>query len=253
MITLNTIIYEGNFKNVLKEDSWFFKFENHFISKKLITVNNVTSLDRIETLIFNLKKKFSFDVVLVKDFEQNALDFFKLKMDKNQSGYYYMIPYFVSLLNINTPFIFNVSEDCSYDINLNDEFFLKSIEVLTQYDKYVVTTIPWEKRWDEIGVPKNIPINFKCVGEWEEFNIINKETFTRLEDFWLSDVFSDQVFIGDVDKLKKINYNCKKMGVYKGPPYGDGSFEERLSNFLVNFNTHRLIYKHHNLYYKHGI
>jgi hypothetical protein len=32
MITLNTIIYEGNFNNFLKEDNWFFTFKSKYIN-----------------------------------------------------------------------------------------------------------------------------------------------------------------------------------------------------------------------------
>ena len=57
MITLNTIIYEGNFDRFLNKDCWFFTFSSKLITKKLITVNNLSSTEHFLTKINELKKK----------------------------------------------------------------------------------------------------------------------------------------------------------------------------------------------------
>ena len=63
MITLNTILYEGNFTDVLNENSWFFNFESRYITKKMLTINNLTSIDLFNQLVDKLKIKHDFDVV----------------------------------------------------------------------------------------------------------------------------------------------------------------------------------------------
>jgi predicted amino acid-binding ACT domain protein len=108
--------------DVLNEHSWFFNFENKYITKKMLTINNLTSIDLLNQLIDKLKIKHDFDVVFVSDYEKESLSFFNLLMDNTSVGYYYSIPYFVSILNTKTPFIFNVSSDCCNPIP-GDEIF----------------------------------------------------------------------------------------------------------------------------------
>jgi len=253
MITLTTILYEGNFTEILNQDSWFFKFKNKYVTKKMLIINNLTSFDLFNELTNQLKINNDFDIIFVDDHDKKSLDFFKLNMDKNSTGYWYSIPYFVAILNIKTPFIFNVSSDCCHEININDDYFEKSINILNDDNFYPVTTISWDKHWETFGVPNGIPNNVTCVGEWEQINASNYSNNYALTDFWCSPVFSDQIFIGHVDKLKNIDYNCPKMGFYNGPPYGGtNAFEARLSEYLAKNNLFRLIYKDKNLYYKHG-
>ena len=253
MITLNTILYEGNFKNYLQEDCWFFKFKNKFITKKLLTINNLTSIDLFNELINKLKLNHEFDVVFVSDYENEAISFFNLNMNRNSIGYWYSIPYFVDILTIKTPFIFNVSSDCCNEIKLNDDFFEKSINILNADNDYPVTTLPWCEHWETTGAPNGIPPYVTCVGEWEQINTPSYTADKALNNFWCTDVFSDQVFIGHIDKLKKVDYNCPKMGRYNGPEYGGtDAFEARLSEYLAKNNLFRLIFKSNELSYKHN-
>jgi hypothetical protein len=253
MITLNTILYEGNFREILNENSWFFKYENKYITNKMLTINNLTSIDIFNQLVNHLKSQFSFDIVFVSDYDKESLNYFKLNMDNNSVGYYYSIPYFVAILNVKTPYIFNVSSDCCNPIILNDSYFEHSIEVLNQDNNFLITTIPWDIDWSVSGIPPGIPNYVTCVGEWEQINSINYTDEKSLNNFWCSSTFSDNVFLGNIEKLKNTDYNCPQMGIYTGPDYGGtNSFEARLSEFLVKNNTFRLIYKNDNLYYKHS-
>ena len=38
MITLNTILYEGNFYEFLVKDCWFFTFNSELVTNKLLTI-----------------------------------------------------------------------------------------------------------------------------------------------------------------------------------------------------------------------
>jgi hypothetical protein len=252
MITLNTILYEGNFVKYLTDDCWFFTFKSKYITKKLLTINNLTSIELFNELINKLKVKHDFDVVFVSDYDTEAIKKFNLNMDANSIGYWYSIPYFVDILTITTPFIFNVSSDCCDEIKVNDDYFEKSINILNGDNDYPVTTLPWGEHWGTVGVPNGIPSHVSCVGEWEQLNLPEYTIEKALDDFWCSGVFSDQVFIGHIDKLKAIDYNCPKMGRYNGPPYGgSNAFEARLSEYLAKNNLFRLIFKNKELYYKH--
>ena len=253
MITLHTILYEGNFREFMTEDCWFFKYTSKHITKKSLTINNLSSINEFNELVAKLRINHEFDVVFVSDYEQEALEFFKLEMTSSSIGYYYSIPYFVAILTIKTPFMFNVSSDCCSDIKVNDEYFEKSIELLTSNNKYPTTTLPWGEHWSVTGVPPVVPPEVTCVGEWEQMNAFGYSDKKQLDDFWCSDVFSDQVFIGHIAKLKEAEYNIKGYAVhYNGPPYGGtNAFEARLSEYLAYNGLFRLIFKNKELYYKH--
>jgi hypothetical protein len=92
MITLNTIIYEGNFNNFLQQNNWFFSFKSKYITKKLITVNNLNSIELFESRVNELKELFDFDVIYVKDYLTESKEFFNLTIDPSDTGYYYTIP-----------------------------------------------------------------------------------------------------------------------------------------------------------------
>ena len=50
MITLVTTVYEKDFEHILNFDSWFFKYTNDLINKKIVLINNIESLDKFNSL-----------------------------------------------------------------------------------------------------------------------------------------------------------------------------------------------------------
>ena len=51
MITLTTIIYDGNFKNILRDDSWFLNFKSKYVTKKRLNVNNILNKNEFEEYV----------------------------------------------------------------------------------------------------------------------------------------------------------------------------------------------------------
>ena len=160
MITLHTIIYDGNYIEYLKKESRFFTLENKLITKKLITVNNVTDITNCNKLLNELKMLYDFEIVYVDDYVDTTKTFFKLEMDKTTPGYYYSIPIFVGFLNIITPYIFHFSSDCLNDnLSFTDDFLSNSIEILNnENDNLIITTVTDEQHpWSVVGVPDGVP------------------------------------------------------------------------------------------------
>ena len=54
MITLSTTVYEKNFKFVLNDQSWFYKYKSPLVTKKNVTINNIKNVDEF----LELKKIF---------------------------------------------------------------------------------------------------------------------------------------------------------------------------------------------------
>lgn len=253
MITLNCILYDGNYEQVVSKDSWFFTFKSDYITKKRLTINNLENIDNFYKLLKNTNKHEEIEIIFVDDYYQEANIFFNLNMTKDTLGYNYCLPYFVDILTTKTPYILNVSSDCYNQISIGDNFFKDSIDVLKNNDEYCVTTISWEESWLKIGIPTGIPSNISCIGEWEQINNTKFNKENEFEKFYCSEFFSDQIFIGNIEKLKKLNYNLKNITKQNEPWYGGGnSFELRLSNSLAEKNTFRLIYKDTEMYYKHN-
>jgi hypothetical protein len=245
MITLTTILYEGNFRFHLKENPWFREFKSKYVSKKRLLINNVSSTQELENILNDLYDPEEVELVYVKDHAEEVIDYFKLSTKEGDLGYNYTVPYFVNIYTCNTPYFFNVSSDCCVDICIEDSFFEKSIKLLDQDNSYPITALSWEKDWSIHGYPDEITRrDITCVGQWEQVNIPNlSET---LEDFWCSEVFWDGIFLANVDKLKSIDYQeCsganKKMAV--APYGGKGSFECRIADYLRYQNIYRPILK----------
>ncbi|NBU82360.1 MAG: hypothetical protein EBS55_12005, partial [Flavobacteriaceae bacterium] len=167
MITLNTIVYEGNFEKFLNENCWFFRFTSKYITKKIITVNNLNSKETFESKISYLKKIFDFEVYFVDDFLDVTKKFFKLNISLTDTGYYYTIPYFVSLINTETDYFFNVATDCMDDIQISDDFFEKSFVELNENDLCSTTMVSWCKN-NEITQDPYSPHFGITIGEYEE-------------------------------------------------------------------------------------
>jgi hypothetical protein len=263
MITLHTTIYDGNYKEYLKKESRFFTLENKLITKKLITVNNITDIEGCNKLLGELKMSYDFDIIYVDDHTEITKKFFNLKMTKSTPGYIYATPIFTSILKVKTPFILHFSSDClNNELTFTDDYFKKSIKILNNDDKLIVTTLVDEPQpWSVVGVPSVVPIKtMTCVGEWEQLNTINYKPENALNDWWCSYGMSDNMFLGNIEKLKRADYNLKNLAQaklngekYNGPAHGGtSSFEYRMAQHLTHNGVYRLIYKDNTCHYHHS-
>ena len=256
MITLNTIVYEGNFEKFLNENCWFFRFTSKYITKKIITVNNLNSKETFESKISYLKKIFDFEVYFVDDFLDVTKKFFKLNISLTDTGYYYTIPYFVSLINTETDYFFNVATDCMDDIQISDDFFEKSFVELNENDLCSTTMVSWCKN-NEITQDPYSPHFGITIGEYEESESEKKlnTNFLKSQNFFIRYNFTDQLFFGKTNDLKKIDYNIDEnisSNWYTGPQYGGNCFEKRMVGHHIKNKVYNLVYKK-NDYFLHDI
>ena len=242
MITLSTIIYEGNFREILKPDSWFLNYNSKYISKKRLNVNNIQSVEDFEYLLDKISN-INIEVYYVSNKSEEANEYFKLNTDINTHGYNYIMPYFTDLLTIETEYILNVASDCQGNISISDSFIEDSMNILNDDDDVLVTTLPW-------GNPFS-----KSAGDAEQEHCDSIDNYKenpvkRSDKFWFSKVFSDQLFIAKIDKLKKTDFTITS-NLHPYPSYGGLSFEMRLGNNLMTNNKYRAISKTDD-YYSHG-
>jgi len=246
MITLSTIVYEGNFDKVLSDGSWFMKFKSPLISDKLLVVNNLISKERFLEKINDLIPKHHFKVIYVDELKDIAIKKYSLNIDEKTLGYYYTIPYFCLFESVKTKYVLNIASDCMDDIKIDDVFLSTAIYELETNESCSTAMVAWTKN-------NCVMINNKKIGDIENF-----ETFRRLgvketnsENFNYSFGFTDQFFMGNIYKLKKIDYNIPEEiseKIYNGPPYGGNSFEKRMVGHQIKNNLFNCIYKGDNYY-----
>jgi hypothetical protein len=247
-MVLNTLLYENNYKKILNDFSWFFNYQSTIITKKLITVNNVNDRNFIEAELNFWKEKYNFEYFFVDNYEKQAIEYFKLDLNKQTTiGYYYIIPYFCLILFLNEGFVLHVSEDCTQQLYFDDNFLIESKKEILNNNKILSTILSF-------GYPKQ---SFgKDIGEWEEEETfrVNHKIEPSLDNFWMSIGFSDQIFVASIDKLKKINYNLETYDnpIHStGPSYCPNSWERRVAEHLYKNNQYRGIWKNNQHYYIH--
>jgi hypothetical protein len=246
-MVLNTVLYEKNFLDILNHQSFFFNFKNDIITKKVLTINNVLDPNLLIDALESTKENFGyeFDYFFVEDYEKEAIEFFNLDIDKKKTkGYHYIMPYFSLMMYLKSGFVFNVSSDCSKKINVNESFLKSSIKLIDKNKKVPLTTLSWE-----------LPKELNSVGEWEQQQtfLYKKKSEKNLKNFWYSSGFTDQVFIANIDMLKKIDYNIltNENPIYKGPSYCPNSWEKRVAEYMYKNNLYRGIFKDNKQYYIH--
>jgi hypothetical protein len=247
MITLNTIIYEGNFNQFLQKNNWFFNFNSKYVTKKIITVNNLNSVELFENKVKELKEFFNFDVIYVNDYLNETKEYFKLNIESSNTGYYYTIPYFVALFKTDTDFFFNVASDCMDDIVISDDFFESSFIELTKNSLCCTTMVSWCKN-NKTTKDIHSPHFGITIGEYEESESIKKlnKDIPKSENFSIRYNFTDQLFLGKTKTLKEINYNVDEnisSMWYTGPQYGGNCFEKRMVGHHIINNVYNLVYK----------
>lgn len=241
MITLNTILYENNFNELLSEGSWFFRFNSKFISEKCLTINNIISTNTFLEKINNLKSKFNFKLIHVDEHKDKSIKQHNLNINGNTLGFDYTIPYFVAIDNIDTKYILNIASDCMHDIFVDDEYLKDSIYELDNNPLCLTTMVSWIKN----NEAKNDGITIPQYQENEYFKTLNiSETYNNKFNHSLG--FTDQFFMGTIDKLKLCDFNVDKSIcsiIYHGPDYGGECFEKRITGHNIKNRVYNLIYK----------
>jgi hypothetical protein len=233
VIELFITVFDGNYRKVLSDKSWFLSYRNTLICKKTILVNDLSDLEDFgHRLRIALEKYPEIEIKYVEHYREQTKSKFNLDINHNTVGYYYTIQYFVALLLCQQPFLFNVSSDC--EMFFESDFLSNSIEELGKDSKMLTTTLPWSKNLN-VGL--------------HEQNLDFPNQRLNGNSFYHSYGFSDQVFIGDVKKLKNLDFNVKRPGTEHFPAYGGESFEKRVAMSHRANQAYRGVYKKY--YYLH--
>lgn len=237
MITLNTIIYEKNYKEFLSNENWFFKFNHKLITKKNIIINNIVNNIELTEKINLLRSNYEFNVYYVKNHIKDCKNKFNIKIIDDFSNFY-LFPQLTSILNCNNDYILNIATDCMVDISISDDYINDSINEFKNNNKCKNTLVSWCKN-------NHIMNNGLTIGDKEHkdtelmFNVINNSI-----KFDYRYNFTDQFFLGSVDFFNNVNYEITNLNhFYTGPEYGINSFEKRITIDNVFNKNYSCIYK----------
>jgi len=224
MITLTTTVYEKDFRIILNKENWFYNYKNDLITKKNVIVNNIQNIDEF----ISLKKEFEndFNFFYSSDYLDKINQTFNLNVNTNEPSYYYSVQHYTNILINENKYSFYVGADCTIVSNSLELFLKRSIDLLKTEESVMSTTLPWVK-----------PEMSDSVGIGEQGSIEK-----LISDFYLSKVFSDQVYFIDTDKIKKADFTITER-LHPIPEYGINGFEYRLTNHLITNNNYRAIYK----------
>ena len=253
MIIIATLLYQGNYLEILNENSWFTKYNPKYAHKKLIVVNNVQDREYIEYALNEYKERQDIEYFFIEDYEKLAISTFNLDIDRNKTiGYFYIIPYLALALKLETDYVFMVSADCTNTLTFEEDYVLNSIKEIENNPIVFSTSLNWG--------PKGFSMGYD-VGEWEQINTYkykNKEEANN-DKFWYTVGFSDQVFIVSKKNLMNVDYNLDpnfvrelNSPICQGTPYCPESWERRVSEYLYKNNMYRGVWKNNNHYYIHG-
>lgn len=253
MITVSTLLYQGNYNNILSENSWIVKYSPNYDHKKLIVVNNVQDRYYLETLLEEYKNIHNVDYFFVEDYEKDCIDTFNLDIDRNKTiGYFYIIPYLALALKLDTEHVFMVSDDCTNTIIFEEDYVIDSIKEVENNPLVFSTSLNWGPKGSSMGYD---------VGEWEQINTYKckNKAENHNDKFWYTIGFSDQVFITSKKNLMRAEYNIDRDFIIpsecptcQGTPYCPESWERRVSEYIHRNNMYRGVWKNNDHYYIHG-
>jgi hypothetical protein len=127
------------------------------------------------------------------------------------------------------------------DIFIDDEYLKDSIYELDNNNLCSTTMVSWVKN----NQVKNEGITIPQHQENEHFKILNiSEAYNN--KFNHSPGFTDQFFMGTIDKLKVCDFNVDKSIcsiIYRGPDYGGECFEKRMTGHNIKNRVYNFIYK----------
>ena len=253
-ITLVSTLYEGNFKQHLKDNSWFREFKSEYITKKRLIINNLDSTQELEDILNELYDPSEVEIVYVEDHADRVIEKYKLNIARNHPAYNFCVPYFVNIDTCETPYFFNVSTDCCIDIHIDDDYFVKSIDLLENHPEYSVKGLATILSHCKYSPDKSMAHPTYEVGEWGQIHCLGYGEEKSLENFWVCNLFSDQVFVGKVNNFKKIDWNESTGAFYLMPRDRAGSeaFECKVSDYLYHNGSFIPLYKSKTTYFIHS-
>lgn len=229
-ITFATSCYERDWEHILKRDGYLKTkmIENHSypFKERILIINNVLDYDRVS---LEAKKKVDEGILtnfyIAKDFEKEVLDFFKLKREdfkaynslENDWVFYNSICVLTAIYLCGSKYFLYHTGDVYLENRVN--WIDQAIDLMNKHEKFKVANLIWNDNYEEA----------------------KKEALKKKREFFISEKFSDQLFLVQKEDFRAPIYNEIREDSHHYPK-GD-VFEKRVFSFMKNHGWKRMTYR----------
>lgn len=218
-ITFETKCWEGDWEYMLKEgyldrmlDRCHYSFD-----RKILYINNVENIEKVRSAAQRKIDEGVIDeFVIVEDYAQKVLEFFKIKREDLKGGYYYTISELTSIYLCKTDLLLHFSSDACLENN-NSGWVSRAIDLLTQSKDFFVVNPTWDNNYEEAKL----------------------ESDAEIEDWYIGYGFSDQCYMVRTLDFRKPIYNERNIESERYPAYGGELFEKRVDAYMRNHELKR--------------
>lgn len=222
-VTFEIKVYENDWEYLLKGDylAKIISRCNYNFKKKILFINNVKDVNLVKGFA---DKKIEEGVLdryyVVDDFSNETLNYFDIKKESFNGGYYYSISELVSIYLCETDYLLHFSSDSYLEesqINWIDE----AIGIFQEREDIIVANPTWNFAYGEA----------------------KKESISEIGNFYLGYGFSDQCYLIRTEVFKKKIYNERNSESERYPKYGGELFEKRVDSYMRNHKKYRITSK----------
>jgi hypothetical protein len=222
-VTLETKCWENDWEFLLRTDRLkrTIELSGFNFAKRTLCINNVEDVAKVSRYAERLVHEGVLNnVVIVREHEKAALDFFELSREDFTSGFVYSIAELVGLYVCDTDYLLHYSGD-SRPVGRTD--WLSA--ALTRFEsdpRAKVANLTWNGNYAEAA----------------------SEAFAEDEKFYIGYGFSDQMyFVRTADFRSPEVYHESNPVSARYPRYGGELFEKRVDSWMRNHEYYRLTYR----------
>jgi hypothetical protein len=223
-VTFETKCYHNDWEFLVKKNiiSKMVANCNYNFANRTLFLNNFNEYKQIKSYAENLiKNNIIDDYYIVRDYEDEALDFFNLNKDSFKGGYYYSIAELVGIYLCKTEYLLHFSSDTILRKDYRTNWIDAAIAVMEDKNDIIVANPTW---------------NFK-------YKEAKSESFSEDDNWYYSYGFSDQCYLIKTENFKKDIYNEVNILSERYPKYGGELFEKRVDSYMRNHSLKRITSK----------
>jgi hypothetical protein len=229
-VTLEIQCWQADYEKVLDYDKLLGTLEklNYQFFGMRILCNYVRSRKKVKELVEDLHQKgLHFDLVFSEDVFPQALEFFQLPLNSFGDGIEYSRSQFTGLFVNESKYVFHLNADITIDNPKMISFIPEMVDVLNMEPSFLSAGLSWSySTGRELFGQEGAKL--ESVGRYLNYLVCNN--------------FSDNCYLVDVEKLRKINFETFHEETRAFPTYAGNSFEKRVASYGWNHEKFRLIH-----------
>lgn len=221
-VTFETKVWEGDYEIILGTNRLQKMIERncYTFDKRVVNINNVNDYQKVSDLCQRRVDEGVIDsFVVVKDYADEALEFFGLKKEDFGAGYVYSIAELVGIYLCKTDYLLHFAGDACLDKPYH--WMDDALGLMEASPEVKVATLVWNGRMDQV----------------------RKESFLEDKTFCHCYGFSDQMYLVRSADFRQKIYTESHPFSERYPKYGGELFEKRVDSWMRNHDCRRVVWK----------